>query len=84
MIDMLLNEVDSALLGEAREGTGCHRNDGMVNCLSLVPSARRDRYAFTPKGIITNRSNTIKRSSCLLGSKRIVNSPDPFPNTFEE
>ena len=84
MIDVLLHEVDSALLGEAREGMGCHGNDGMVNCLSPVPSAPRDRDTFTPKGIITNRSNTIKRSSCLLRSKRIVNSPDPFPNTFEE
>ena len=36
------------------------------------------RATFNPEGIIVNRSNTIKRPSCLLVSKGILNVPDLF------
>ena len=39
----------------------------------------RIRDTFTPKGIIVNWYNTIQRSSSLLGSKIMLNSPDLFP-----
>ena len=38
----------------------------------------RIRDTFNPKGIIVKRSNTSQRSSCILGSKIIVKSPDLF------